>query len=187
MAIPTNIPEEFESERLLIRAPRVGDGKQLNEAIVESFDEFVRWLPWAKVCPSVAESEEHCKKSREKFLAKEDMQLLLFDKSTGVLVGSSGLHQIDWNVPMFEIGYWCRTSQIGKGYIAEAVQRVSKFAFEVLKANRIEIRVDSKNIKSASIPQKLGYTLEGTLRHQCRDNLGNLSDTQIYSIISKSQ
>jgi hypothetical protein len=40
-----DFPDHFESERLLIRAPRFGDGAQVNQAILESFTELNRWMP----------------------------------------------------------------------------------------------------------------------------------------------
>ena len=175
--------EQFESERLSIRVPQPGDGKALNEAILESFRELSVWMPWAKEMPSPEESEAHCESSRKRFLAREDIQLLLFLKSTGRLIGSSGLHRIDWDVPRFEIGYWCRTSEVGKGSITEAVHRIACFAFEELAANRVEIRTDEKNRRSWRVAERSGFTYEGLLRNECRDALGNLRDTRIYSAI----
>jgi len=175
--------EQFESERLIIRVPQAGDGKALNEAILESFKELCLWMPWAKEKPSLEESEAHCISSREKFLAREDIQLLLFLKSTAQLIGSSGLHRINWAIPKFEIGYWCRTSAVGKGYISEAVHQIACFAFEQLGANRVEIRTDEKNVRSWRVAERSGFTYEGLLRNECRDAHGKLRDTRIYSAI----
>lgn len=182
-----NFPDQFESERLLIRAPRAGDGKAINEAIIESFNELNIWMPWAREKPTLQDSEEACRRSAARFIAREDLQLLLFSKSTGELVGSSGLHRFDWSVPKFEIGYWCRTSQTGKGYISEAVSRIARFAFDHLKAERIEIHCDSGNYRSSKIPERLGFQLEGILRNHARDPRGALRDTRVYSIVSANQ
>jgi hypothetical protein len=35
-----DIPEQLESERLVIRCPRPGDGSAIHEAIAESLDEL---------------------------------------------------------------------------------------------------------------------------------------------------
>ena len=45
----------------------------------------------------------------------------------GRFLGSSGLHRIDWDVPKFEIGYWCRTSLARRGYITEAVAKIEEY------------------------------------------------------------
>ena len=68
-------------------------------------------------------------------------------------------------VPKFEIGYWIDTRFAGRGYITESTQALTKFAFTELNAKRVEIRCDSLNLKSRSIPERLGYTLEGILKN----------------------
>ena len=106
---------------------------------------------------------------------------MLWRKSDGMYVGGSGLHRMDWSVPCFEIGYWVRVSLEGQGYISEAVNGITQFAFNQLSAERLEIRCDARNTRSASVAQRAGYTLEGTLRHDSRDPQGNLRNTMIFS------
>jgi RimJ/RimL family protein N-acetyltransferase len=120
--IISSIPESFESNRLLIRAPIWNDGLQLNEAIRESIDDLRPWMPWAQNVPAPEESEINIRRARLKFLERTDLRLLLTLKVTGKLIGSSGLHRIDWQSLKFEIGYWVRTSFGGQGYITEAVE-----------------------------------------------------------------
>ena len=107
--------------------------------------------------------------------------LLLFLKGTDTLVGSSGLHRINWQVPKFEIGYWVRRRFQGKGYISEAVVGITQFAFDVLGARRVEIRVDDRNKRSWRIPERLGFSLEAILQNDERDVDGNLRNTRIYA------
>jgi hypothetical protein len=85
-----NIPEQFETERLLIRMPLPGDGAELNAAVLESFDALKQWMPWAQTRPTVAESAEYSQKMHEAFGARKDFGLRVFLKGTGTLVGSSG-------------------------------------------------------------------------------------------------
>jgi hypothetical protein len=49
------IPESFESNRLIIRAPLWEDGKMVNEAIKESINELQPWMPWAQQIPTLEE------------------------------------------------------------------------------------------------------------------------------------
>ncbi len=109
--------------------------------------------------------------------------LLLLLKGTETLVGSSGLHRMDWEVPKFEIGYWCRTRFAGQGYVTEAVQGITDFAFDKLEARRVEIQCDTLNKASARVAEKAGYRLEGTLRNDQASTSGDLRDTFIYSLI----
>jgi RimJ/RimL family protein N-acetyltransferase len=176
-----SIPESFESNRLLIRAPLWGDGLMLNEALKESTDELRPWMPWARNIPTVEESEAGMRRSRLDFLGRTDLRLLLILKESGQLIGSSGLHRIDWKARKFEIGYWVRTSCGGRGYITEAVEAITQYAIHELQANRIDIRCDSRNTRSARVAERLSFTFEGTLRNDKCDVDGLLRDTLVFS------
>lgn len=180
-----SMPESFESSRLLIRAALWGDGAAVNEAVQESIAELSPWMPWAQHIPSVEESEASLRKSRLQFLERKDIRLLLVNKETGHLVGSSGLHRIDWQVRKFEIGYWVRTSCAGQGYITEAVSAIADFAVQELQAARLEIRCDSRNTQSVRVAERAGFTLEGILRNDKLDVQGALRDTMIYSKVRR--
>lgn len=179
--IMLTIPESFESSRLLIRAARWGDGAAMNEAVLESLAELRPWMPWAQHEPTLEESEVSIRRSRLEFLERSDLRLLLYKKDTGELAGSSGLHRINWQSRKFEIGYWVRTSCSRQGYITEAVEAITNYAIRELQANRVEIRCDSRNIASASVAERSGFTLEGLLRNDALDVEGNLRDTMIFS------
>ena len=175
-----SVPTQIETERLLIRAPQPGDGRAINEGIRESLDELRPWMPWAQVVPSVAESETYAREAALRFRNREDLPLLLFRQSDGLYVGSSGLHNILWSVPRFEIGYWVRTSLSGQGYITEAVSGITAMAFERLDAVRVEIRCDARNERSAAVARRAGFTLEACLHKDSRTPDGNLRDTLVF-------
>jgi RimJ/RimL family protein N-acetyltransferase len=83
-----DFPEEFETERLTIRAPRFSDGTRMHPAIVESLDRLSPWMRWVHPVPTVEEQEAHLREQRAKFLARENLMLLLFLKGTDTFVGS---------------------------------------------------------------------------------------------------
>src|ERR687898_3410706 len=107
--------------------------------------------------------------------------LLLLLWGTRTLAGSSGLHRIDWEVPKFEIGYWCRTRFTGRGYVTEAVRGITAFAFEALGARRVEIRCDSLNHPSVRVAQCAGFRLEGELHNNEVGTDGSARDTLIFA------
>ncbi|MGD0030487.1 GNAT family N-acetyltransferase [Paenibacillus illinoisensis] len=181
--IMLSFPERFDTARLTIRAPEWGDGAEVNEAIRESVEQLRPWLPFAEKVPSLEESEAHVRKARLQFLERTDLVLHLRDKHTDDFVGSSGLHRIDWNACCFEIGYWIRSSRAGEGLMTEAVRGIEQFAITYLNADRLEIRCDSRNVRSAKVAERAGYTLEGILRSMRRDSTGTLVDVMVFSKI----
>ncbi len=176
-----HIPESLETERLLIRAPRIGDGAEINPAILESINELRPWMPWAENAPTVSDTEENSRRAVARFILREDLRLQYYLKSDGSFIGSSGLHRIDWSVPKFEIGYWTRTSRCGQGYACEAVRAIADFAFTTLGACRVEIRMDERNLPSQRVAERAGFPCEGILRAYERDLSGSLRDTRIHA------
>ena len=162
---PLNLqfPDHFESPRLRIRCPQPGDGQVLYEAVCETLSKLREWpasLPWAVFEPSVQASENFCQQGHEAFAARRDLPLLLFHKATGTLVGASGLHRMDWAERRFEVGYWCRLSCQGQGYITEAVQAIAGFAENALGAKRVECFTDERNASSRRVAEKAGFVLK---------------------------
>jgi RimJ/RimL family protein N-acetyltransferase len=109
---------------------------------------------------------------------------LLWSKQTGDLIGASGMHDLNWSVPSMQIGYWVRTSMTGQGYITEAVRTLTRFAFDVLGACRLEIRCDERNERSAGVARRAGFVLEGVLRNERRHHLSQeLRNTMVFAAV----
>lgn len=175
-----DIPDSFETERLLICAPRPGDGPAINEAVLETFESLKRWMPWADHIPTVEENEAYVRQAAANFILRETLPLRMWHKADGVYLGGTGLHNINWDVPRFEIGYWIRARYEGQGLVTEAVKGVVEFATTHLGAKRIEIRCDARNTRSASVARRAGFTLESTMRKQDIGADGNLRDTLVF-------
>jgi RimJ/RimL family protein N-acetyltransferase len=156
-----DFPETIESQRLIIRGLKHGEGAMMNAAIVESLPELNRWVGWVHPVPTPEDSEEFVRTAISNWLLRKLTTLAIFTKDSGRFVGCTGFHAIDWDIGKFETGYWVRSSEAGKGYITEAMRAATKFAFEHLKARRLEIRCDAENLKSKAIPERLGFKLEG--------------------------
>ena len=160
-----------------------GDGPELHAAVGESIGELLPWMPWTTEHGTVEESESSARVARVRFLERTELRMHLYLKGTGTLVGSSGLHRIDWEVPKFEIGYWCRTRFSGHGYTTEAVRGIASFAFDTLGAKRVEIRCDPLNRPRARVAARGGFRLEGELRNDARGTDGTLRNTLVFSAV----
>jgi RimJ/RimL family protein N-acetyltransferase len=178
-----DLPTEWLTARLRLVPPAPGDGLAVNRAIAESFPELHEWMDWAATMPSVVESERFVRDAAVRFQRRDDLSFFMWTRDTHEFVGSTGMHRIEWSVPRFEIGYWCRTGCVGRGYVTEAVAELVRFAFATLRAARIEIRTDAQNARSYRVAERLGFTLDGTLRRDTRTPRGALRDTRVYSMI----
>ncbi len=188
-AYHTLIPlfEELRGDRVLVRPFRDSDAQALFEAMVESRDHLRPWLPFADEHQTVDESRHWIIQQMAHWLLRDDLILSIWEKASGRYLGGTGLHPHDWEIGYFEIGYWLRTSAEGHGYITESVRLLTDYAFDNLKANRLEIRCDELNTRSAAIPKRLGYLLDGRLRNDVATTDGRLRTTLVFSLIPEDR
>lgn len=181
LIIMQGIPILLEGCKLILKSPHVEYAPLLQQAIQESIDDLKIWLHWAKHIPSLEECEERAITDCEIFRKNCNLSFYIFSKDGQNFIGKAGLHQIDWSVPKFEIGYWIRTSCQHQGYATEAVQLLTQFAFHELNANRVEIRCDDNNQRSRAIPTKLAFRLEGILCNETLTPDGRLRNTMVFA------
>jgi RimJ/RimL family protein N-acetyltransferase len=142
------------------------DAPLLKEAVDSSLDHLRPWMPWAHDDPqAVEEKVELLRRFRGQFDLGQNFVYGLFSADEIQLVGGSGFH-LRVGDDAFEIGYWIRASEDGKGLATEATAALTRVGFEVCEVDRIEIHVEPENEKSARIPQKLGYVEEARLRRR---------------------
>jgi ribosomal-protein-serine acetyltransferase len=189
-----DLPDRLSSERLLLRASRAGDGPVVNAGVRETYDELHRWMPWARTVPSVEESEEFARRAQADFIARSTFDFNIFRRDDtqrsdvqaqgeGLFVGRIGIWPLDWAVPSFEIGYWCRHCAQRRGFTSEAVGLVTSWAWKYLQARRLVIRCDTRNLGSQKVAQRAGFSHEATLRQDARANDGSLRDTAVFSLL----
>src|SRR5271170_5553741 len=134
-----DIPEQIVTQRLIVRCAQPGEGSAVNAAIADSINELRPWMPWAQTMPTVDDTELHTRRAHARFHTREDLNYRGWLKGDNTFVVGGGLHRIDWSVPKFEIGYWVRTPLAGRGYVTELVRALTTLAFDLLRAQRVEI------------------------------------------------
>lgn len=180
--ILTELPDELIGERIVLRPRKPEQSAAVWEAVEESREQIRTWLPWVDVTKSLEDCIASGRRAWACWTLREDLGVTLWNRASGRYLGGSGLHRIDWDTPSFEIGYWLRTSEQGRGYMTEAVRLLCDFAFGSLAAARVFIRCDARNERSAAVPRRLGFVHEATLRNDCRDPGGALRDTLVFAM-----
>ena len=176
-----DLPLPIETPRLILREPRPGDGAALHGMKLETWEQIHQWMPWATEIGTEDESEANCREAYANFILRKDLRLQGFEKETGRMVIGTGLHRFDWNVRRIEIGYWVRASAQGKGYATESTNALTRYAFEVLRANAVAIDAATENRRSLSVIEKLGFEKEGIEKKSLRTGNGSLFDKYLYS------
>jgi hypothetical protein len=179
------VPTRIETERLLLRCPEPGDGALVYAGVHDSLAALRQYpasLPWAVFEPSIESSEAYCREGQAKYLLRTEMPMLIFLKQRNIYVGGTGLHAFDWSVPKAETGYWVRSGYLGQGIASEAVSAVIGFALKTLGMRRVEALPDEENLASCGVCERVGMTLEGTLRNDRVEPGGRLRSTRVYAV-----
>jgi N-acetyltransferase len=90
---------------------------------------------------------------------------VLIDKHTYEICGSASYLNISFPEKRLEIGsVWLGTAFMGTGVIRPVFFALLSFAFEVMKMERVEVRVDNLNERAKAAYLKVGMIPEGVLR-----------------------
>lgn len=105
-------------------------------------------------------------------------------KETGELVGTLGYHNFSRKDFRTEIGYDLYKTHWGKGFMTEAVRAIIRYGFEQMNLNRIEATMNSENLRSIKLLERLGFQKEGLLREKyyCK---GRFQHELVYSLLRK--
>ena len=182
-----NIPNpayRIETRRLVVRCYQPSDARMLADSVSENVEHLKPWMPWAHAEPEPFESKvERVKRSRDLFDLGEDYVYGIFDPDETRLLGGTGLHTRIGDSQL-EIGYWIHKDFTNQGLVTESTAALVKVAFEIIQIHRLEIHCDPGNLASASIPRKLGFTHEGTLRAKT-PFLDRWSDSMIWGLLEQ--
>jgi len=180
----SNPAYRIETARLVVRCYEPGDARLLADSVAESVEHLKPWMPWVHAEPEPFEVKvARVKRFRGLFDLQQDYIYAIFNKDETRLLGGTGLHtRLDED--QLEIGYWLHKDFINQGLVTESTAALVKVAFEVIHIHRIEIHCDPKNLASASIPRKLGFTHEGTLRANMHF-LDHWRDTMIWGLLDQ--
>lgn len=178
------VPLVQETERLILRVLQPGDGEEVTAAKADSIERLRPWFPWAQEVGSVDDNELWARGMYVDFWNRTSVGRVIQLPGSDSSIGTVGLHIRKTDPVIWEIGYWLRTGYEGKGYMTEAVQACTKLAFENLKADKIVIRADSRNIPSQKVAERCGYHYDGKKRWYERDAMDpeKLIDMHYYSL-----
>jgi RimJ/RimL family protein N-acetyltransferase len=174
----------IETERLLLRCLEPADAPAMVAAVAASLEHLRPWMPWAVGDPpTFDERVDWLRNQRGRFDLDQDYGYGVFAPDGSELWGACGLHTRA-GPGAREIGYWIHVERTGQGYATELAAALTRVAFEVDGVDRVEIRCDPRNVRSAAVPRKLGFPLEATLRRRTPDSEGQPADALLFSLFA---
>ena len=140
------------------------------------------WLPWVDNMQTVAHFKYYINDCKKRAIDKTDFGFaIIIDKN---IVGRIGLHHINQQNKIGEIGYWLADGMQGKGIVTRCCKAIINFAFTELGLNRIEIKCAVGNDKSKGVAEKLQFKYEGILR-QAELLHGKFIDLHLFGLVKE--
>jgi len=142
------------------------DAPSLFRLIEADRERLGKWLPWVEETRTEVDSARFIADADDERQRRRSLVLgLLVD---GTLVGTVGLHYVDWFDRSAELGYWIASQAEGRGHVTCAARAVLAFAFDNAGLNRVTIRCAVGNERSRQVAERLGFRHEGLLREAQR-------------------
>ena len=172
----------MENDRIRLVSPSTEQAEKILEAVLESRNELSEFMPWIPYALTIDDSIANTERAINNFRKFEnELRFAIMELSSDRFLGIVSLIICDKSIPYYEIGYWLRTTEVGKGYISESIKLIENYAFCELNANRVAIKTAKSNLKSQAVAERSGYELDAVLANARRLPSGELDSTLIYS------
>jgi RimJ/RimL family protein N-acetyltransferase len=152
-------PERIELGDLLLRPYTLADAPALTRAINENLEHLRPWMPWATAERTPDDERPFLEHALEGWKKETEFVYGIWLGDPEELIGGCGLHARR-GPGVLEIGYWIAKRHEGKGYVRRTAQALTETALALPGIERVEIRCDEANVRSAAIPRSLGYRLD---------------------------
>ena len=143
---------------------------------------LVRYSPGTLTTPEGFEA--YFRKALQQMQEGSSHVFLIYDKDGGQWAGTSRFMRIDARNRVLEIGAtWIGSRFQGTGLNAAVKALMLGAAFGPMGFERVEFRIDERNIRSRKAVEKLGARLEGVLRSNVYLDDGFKRNTCIYGLL----
>jgi ribosomal-protein-alanine N-acetyltransferase len=172
-------PEIIETERLILRKPRMEDAPAVFSGWVQdpAVTHFLTWRPHE----NIGQTESMLAGTITDWEGDTRFHFMIALKNGG-LIGRIGLRIEGHRV---ELGYVMNKAYHGKGYMTEVVRAIIHWAFQQPSIYRVYATTGVDNIASQRVMEKVGMLREGLLRkYIIHPNISDEPrDSYIYAIV----
>lgn len=170
---------KLETERLILRKPRLKDAKSL-----EKFNDISAitgfFMPYPK---KKGDFDNLIKRCIKEWNSKKRYWFILELKKTKEIIGLSGIKNIDNYNKTGYLSSWIFKKYRREDYLMEAKIAINNFCFDELKLRKLKSEVANFNKASMEVQNKFKMKLEGTLKKEnFNPYLKKFVDMNIYGL-----
>ena len=156
MDVPT-----LENNRVKLTLLDVGNYKNLTE--IAQQENLLQYSPSKIDTPE--DLKKYAATAIEAYQNKTAIPFIVYDKKRQAFAGATRFGLINRHNKVLHIGWtWIGREFQGTGLNTNMKFLMLQYAFETLEFDKVEFRIDERNIVSRKAVEKLGATLEGILR-----------------------
>lgn len=167
------------TKTIVLRPTTLESTSDIYHAIVRERNYLREWLPFVDFTKQESDTLAYV----QGVIDNQEIQYSIYDADK--FLGRIGFNHMDSQNHKAEIGYWIIEEAQGKGIVTRSVKELLMMAFTELNLNKIVIRAGIENSKSRSIPERLGFTLEGIERDGELLVNNKYTDLAIYGLLKR--
>ena len=139
------------------------------------------WLPWGGRIQDEQTARDFLQRYADGTAA--DGQRIYALRLDGRMVGGTLFRIFEPVAGVCEVGVWLAADAQGHGYVTRAVAAMLDWALLERGLHRAEWHCVPENLASRAVAQRLGLTLEGTLRESWEHD-GRMWDTEVWAVLA---
>jgi ribosomal-protein-alanine N-acetyltransferase len=134
------------------------DAKSLSEMMLSNSEKFKRYFPITlSKNISLEASQKYIIDKEVECQAKSEFTFAIKESKTNQIAGIIIIKKINWEINQGEFAYCIDSNYENKGWMSVAINAVSKYAFEILGLEKLQIIVHKDNIGSVKVAQKCNF------------------------------
>ena len=156
VTVPTALPT-LQSKLLMLRAMADSDAAALFEIYG---DPLIMKYTDESPFPAQDTVGVMLKSVRTLLAEGRSLEWVIVSQDNEEVIGTCGLHNFNKALRLAEVGCLLKRSAWGKGFMAEALSLLMRFASDVLRLNRLTADVAPENERAQRLFKKLGFRQE---------------------------
>tara|TARA_R110000868_G_scaffold97875_3_gene269252 strand:+ start:13071 stop:13610 length:540 start_codon:yes stop_codon:yes gene_type:complete len=174
----------YNSNTFYIEPLKFDDALNLNKLLVSNTERFKRYLPKTLSENRTFQSTKaYIIKREEVMKSKLEYTFTIKDKTSKTIAGIIIIKAIDWETKKGEFAYCLGESFEGNGWMSEAILATSKFAFQKLRLEKLQIISHKTNIASIKVAEKNNFVWQKTLKQEFTPTGEQPLDMELYELV----
>ncbi|WP_308991848.1 GNAT family N-acetyltransferase [Mariniflexile litorale] len=178
----------FKFETFYIEPVQIQDSWAICDFVVSNDDRLKRYFPKTleqNLTPDL--SKRFIDKTIKEQQLKETFLFALKENKTKKIIGLVYIKNIDWLKKQGEFAYCVGYQYEGKGLISQSVKVLSKYAFDVLGLEALQIIVHKSNISSIKVAENCNFKWQSILENEFTPVDENPLNMELYELLKNKE